>query len=73
MPVFMPKPPVGDMTWAASPAMKPRPLAIALGDQFAAHPRQHAQNLELEIAADGAADRGRDLFGRVFALLATRR
>ena len=42
---------------------------IALGDQLAAHPRQHAQNLELEIAADGAADRRLDVVGRVVALL----
>ena len=48
-------------------------VAIMLGDQFAPHPRQHAQNLELEIAADGAADRRLDLLGRVFALLAIRR
>ncbi len=37
-------------------------VAVALGDQFAPHPRQHAQYLELEVAADGAADRGLDLF-----------
>ncbi len=49
--------------------MKPRPSPIALGDQLAAHPRQHAQNLELEIAADGAADRRLDVVGGVVALL----
>ena len=36
-------------------------VAVALGDQFAPHPRQHAQDLEFEVAADGAADRGLDL------------
>ena len=37
-------------------------VAVALGDQLAPHPRQHAQYLEFEVAADGAADRGLDLF-----------
>jgi hypothetical protein len=44
-------------------------VAVALGDQFPPHPGQHAQYLEFEVAADGAADRGLDLFSRVFALL----
>ncbi len=48
-------------------------VAVGLGDQLAPHPRQHAQNLELEIAADGAADRRLDLVRRVFALLRRRR
>ena len=45
------------------------PAAIALGDQLAPHPRQHAQNLEFEVAADGAADRRFDFFRRVVVRL----
>jgi hypothetical protein len=44
-------------------------VAVVVGDQFAPRPRHHAQNFELEIAADGAADRGFDLGLGVFALL----
>ena len=48
-------------------------VAVALGDQFAPHPRQDAQYLEFEVAADGAADGGLDLLGPCIRVARLRR